>query len=133
MQRLQQVSDFGYDEVVPVSARTGWNLEELRNTILKHLPVGPRYFPEDMITDQPERLICAEIIREKALRHLKDEVPHGVGVEMQRIAPLGEQLTEIYATIYCEKQSHKGIIIGKGGSMLRQIGEEARQDRKSVV
>ena len=86
-----------------------------------------------MITDQPERLICAEIIREKALRHLKDEVPHGVGVEMQRIAPLGEQLTEIYATIYCEKQSHKGIIIGKGGSMLRQIGEEARHDMERLL
>lgn len=133
MRRLQEVSDFGYDEVVPISAKTGWNLQELKKTILLHLPVGPRYFPEDMITDQPERLICAEIIREKALRHLKDEVPHGIGVEMQRIAPLSDQLTEVYATIYCEKQSHKGIIIGKNGTMLRQIGEEARHDIEKLM
>ena len=133
MQRLQETADLGYDEVIPVSARTGWNLKELKKTILGHLPEGPRYFPEDMITDQPERLICSEIIREKALRHLKDEVPHGIGVEMQRIAPLSGQLTEVYATIYCEKQSHKGIIIGKGGAMLRQIGEEARLDMERLM
>ena len=133
MQRLQETADLGYDEVIPVSARTGWNLKELKKTILGHLPEGPRYFPEEMITDQPERLICSEIIREKALRHLKDEVPHGIGVEMQRIAPLSGQLTEVYATIYCEKQSHKGIIIGKGGAMLRQIGEEARLDMERLM
>ena len=133
LQSLGQAAAFGYDEVVPVSAKTGWNLEELKKTLLGHLPEGPRYFPEDMITDQPERLICAEIIREKALHHLKDEVPHGIGVEMQKIAPLGEGMTEIYATIYCEKQSHKGIIIGRGGSMLRTIGEEARRDMEKLM
>ena len=133
MRQLQEVSDLGYDEVVPVSAKTGWNLEELKKTILQYLPEGPQYFPDDMITDQPERLLCAEIIREKALRHLQDEVPHGIGVEIQRIAPLSEQLTEVFATVYCEKQSHKGIIIGKGGAMLRTIGEEARHDIERLM
>ena len=86
-----------------------------------------------MITDQPERVICAEIIREKALRHLRDEVPHGIGVEIIRIETLSDSLTEINATIYCERDAHKGIIIGKHGSMLQTIGTEARADIEKLL
>ena len=86
-----------------------------------------------MMTDQPERLLCAEIIREKALRHLRDEIPHGIGVEMMKIEKISDELTEIYATLYCEKDSHKRIIIGKQGSMLKQIGIEAREDIERLL
>ena len=86
-----------------------------------------------MVTDQPERLLCAEIIREKALRHLRDEIPHGIGVEMMGMEKISEELTEINATIYCERDSHKRIIIGKQGSMLKIIGSEARQDIERLL
>ena len=97
------------------------------------MPNGPKYFPDDMITDQPERLICAELIREKALLHLRDEVPHGIGVEILGIQKKSETLTEIHADIYCERDSHKAIIIGKRGAMLAQIGKEARIDIESLL
>ncbi len=122
-----------YDEVVPVSARRGDNMDKLKALLIGTLPEGPRYFPEDMITDQPERLICAEIIREKALRYLREEVPHGIGVEMQAITKLSEGLTEIHATIYCERDGHKGIIIGKQGKTLTRIGSEARVDIERLL
>ncbi len=130
---IASFSDLGYDGIVPVSARTGDGLEELTQALVKLLPEGPRYFPEDMVTDQPERLICAEMIREKALRHLRDEVPHGIGVEMMAIRQVSEELTEIHATIYCEREGHKGIIIGRQGAMLRQIGTEAREDIERLL
>ena len=130
---LESVRALDYDDVIPVSAKSGLNLDDLMKTIVAHLPEGPKYFPEDMVTDQPERLICAEIIREKALCHLQEEVPHGIGVEMMAIAEASETLTQIHATIYCEKQSHKGIIIGKGGAMLRTIGEESRHDIERLL
>ena len=95
-------------------------------------PEGPQYFPPDAVTDQPERLICAELIREKALLHLRDEVPHGIGVEMLAMKRRGD-LMEIHATIYCERAAHKGIIIGKQGAMLRRIGQEARQDIEGLL
>ena len=85
------------------------------------------------MTDQPERILCAEIIREKALRNLRDEIPHGIGIEMMQIKEISEKLTEIHATIYCEKESHKRIIIGKQGSMLRTIGSEARNDIEKLL
>ena len=128
-----QFRESGFDEIIPVSARTGSGLEELSRFIELHLPEGPRYFPEDMMTDQPERLLCAEIIREKALMHLRDEIPHGIGVEMMQIEKVSEQLTEIHATIYCEKDSHKRIIIGKKGNMLKTIGSEARMDMEKLL
>lgn len=128
-----RIAGLGYDEIVPVSAKTKGGLEELVGCLRKHLPQGPKYFPEDMITDQPERILCAEIIREKALRHLRDEVPHGIGVEMIRIEELSDRLTEIHATIYCEREAHKGIIIGKHGSMLQTIGTEARADIERLL
>ena len=130
---LASFAGAGYTEIVPVSAATGRGMEELKRTILSGLPEGPRYFPADMLTDQPERDLCAEIIREKALIHLKDEVPHGIGVEMMSFVVKSEHLTEIHATIYCEKAGHKGIIIGKGGSMLKLIGAEARRDIERLL
>ena len=133
MATIQSFSTAAYDAVVPVSARTGKNMQELRKLIVSFLPQGPKYFPDDMMTDQPERLICAEIIREKALRNLREEVPHGIGVEMMRIQKLSENMTEIHATIYCERASHKGIIIGKQGAMLRTIGAESRKDIENLL
>ena len=133
LRTIASLKDEGYDEVVPVSAMGGKGMAELQKVLVESLPKGPQYFPEDMVTDQPERQICAEIIREKALRHLKDEVPHGIGVEMMRIEAVSDKLTEIHATLYCEKPSHKGIIIGKAGSMLRTIGQESRADIERLL
>ena len=124
---------YSFNDIIPVSAKTGSGLEELNQIILKYLPEGPQYFPADMMTDQPERVLCAEIIREKALRHLRDEVPHGTGVEILKIERISDSLTEINATIYCERDAHKGIIIGKHGSMLQTIGTEARIDIEKLM
>ncbi len=126
-------SDYGFSDIVPVSAKTKDGISELIKVLLKYLPEGPKFFPDDMITDQPERNICSEIIREKALRHLRDEVPHGIGVEMMGITQLSDHLTEIHATIYCEKDAHKGIIIGHHGAMLQTIGTEAREDIEKLL
>ena len=128
-----RAAEAGYDEIVPVSAKTGNGVSDLVDCLRKHLPEGPRYFPEDMITDQPERILCAEIIREKALRHLRDEVPHGIGVEIMKIENLSDRLTEINATVYCERDAHKGIIIGRHGAMLQTIGSEARADIERLL
>ena len=133
MAAIASFSDAGYDAIIPLSARSGKGMDELRRVIVSYLPEGPKYFPDDMMTDQPERLICAEIIREKALLHLRDEVPHGIGVEMMAINKLSDSLTEIHSTIYCERASHKGIIIGKQGAMLRTIGAEARRDIEGLL
>ncbi len=130
---LQSFSDAGYDELVPVSALTGDGVEELRRTLIAMLPEGPRYFPEDTLTDQPERFLCAEIIREKTLLYLKEEVPHGIGVEMMAMQRIRDGLTEIDATLYCERAAHKGIIIGKQGAMLRRIGSDARADIEALL
>jgi len=123
----------GFQDIVPVSAKTKAGLSELVKVLFTCLPEGPKYFPEDMITDQPERILCAEIIREKALRHLRDEVPHGIGVEIMKIEKESDSLTEIHATIYCEREAHKGIIIGKHGTMLQTIGSEARADIERLL
>lgn len=128
-----RMAELGYDEIIPVSAKSKSGIDDLEKCLRKHLPQGPKYFPDDMITDQPERILCAEIIREKALRNLRDEVPHGIGVEMIKIEALSDKLTEINATIYCEREAHKGIIIGKHGSMLQKIGSEARADIEKLL
>lgn len=128
-----RAAETGVKEIIPVSAKKGDGISVLISCLQKHLPEGPRYFPEDMITDQPERVLCAEIIREKALRHLRDEVPHGIGVEIIGIEAVSEKLTEINATIYCERDAHKRIIIGKHGSMLQVIGSEARTDIERLL
>jgi GTP-binding protein Era len=118
---------------VPVSAKRGDSVDELLKMLAAAMPEGPRYFPDDMITDQPERVLCAEIIREKALQNLRDEIPHGVGVEMLSMQELRPGLTEIHANVYCEKASHKSIIIGKQGAMLGKIGTEARLDIERLL
>ncbi len=126
-------SDAGYEAIIPISARTGDGLDVLTNAIVERLPEGPKYFPDDMMTDQPERLIVAEMIREKALLHLRDEVPHGVGVEIMGMNKESDGFMEIHATIYCERDAHKGIIIGKRGAMLQLIGTEARKDIENLL
>ena len=130
---IASFAEAGYDDIIPVSARSGDGLSQLKELLVSYLPEGPQYFPSDAITDQPERLICGELIREKALHHLKEEVPHGIGVEMMAINKLSDSLTEIHATIYCERPAHKGIIIGKQGSMLKLIGQEARRDIETLL
>ena len=130
---IDSFKNAGYDGIMPISAKTGDGVDQIRQELTAHLPVGPKYFPDDMLTDQPERDICAELIREKALRNLRDEVPHGVGVEMMAMKKENDNFMEIDATIYCERASHKGIIIGKKGSMLQKIGQEARQDIEALL
>ena len=125
---IASFADLGYDAIIPISAKTGDGLDDLTKQLSSHLPEGPKYFPDDMMTDQPERLICAELIREKALQHLRDEVPHGIGVEMMGMEKMNDNFMEINATIYCERDAHKGIIIGKHGDMLKRISTLARQD-----
>lgn len=125
---IASFADLGYDAIIPISAKTGDGLDDLTKQLATHLPEGPKYFPDDMMTDQPERLICAELIREKALQHLRDEVPHGIGVEMMGMEKMNDNFMEINATIYCERDAHKGIIIGKHGAMLKRISSLARRD-----
>lgn len=130
---IASFADLGYDAIIPISAKTGDGLDDLTKQLATHLPEGPKYFPDDMMTDQPERLICAELIREKALQHLRDEVPHGIGVEMMGMEKMNDNFMEINATIYCERDAHKGIIIGKHGAMLQTIGSEAREDIEKLL
>lgn len=133
MPRLASLNVEGFERVFSVSARRGDNVDALKTALVAAMPVGPKYFPDDMVTDQPERVICAEIIREKALRNLYDEVPHGIGVEMMGMQKIGDGRMEIHATIYCEKASHKGVLIGKQGAMLKKIGSEARVDIERLL
>jgi len=133
MPRLAQLDVSKFNEVISVSAFKGTNMDKLAELIIATLPEGPAYFPTDMITDQPERVLCGEIIREKALRNLRDEIPHGIGVEMMRIEKLSDNLTEIHATVYCERAAHKSVIIGKQGSMLKTIGSQARMDIEKLL
>ena len=111
--------------IVPVSAKTGANTDELLKVVMKYLPYGPMFYDEDTITDQPERQIVAELIREKALHALNEEIPHGIAVSIERMKAR-KKVMDIEATIICERDSHKGIIIGKQGAMLKKIGSNAR-------
>ncbi len=119
---------YDFDAILPISAKTGDGLEELMAELEKYTAEGPHFFPEDMITDQPERQICAELVREKLLQCLDKEIPHGTAVEVTRFSERDNGIIDLEVTIYCEKDSHKGIIIGKKGAMLKKIGELARQD-----
>lgn len=123
---------YNFDEIVPICAKTGDGTELLIDKIRDYLEEGPQFYDDDMVTDQPEKQIAAEIIREKMLWLLEKEVPHGIAIGIDKMEEK-EKLTSIYATIYCEKASHKGIIIGKGGEMLKKIGSLARGDIEKML
>lgn len=129
----KDIADF--KEIIPVSALKGENTEELIDVMFSYLEEGPCYYDEDTITDQPERQIVAELIREKALRNLNDEIPHGIAVSIDRMKerPGKRSMMDIDATIICERDSHKGIIIGKQGAMLKKIGTQARHDIENLL
>ena len=131
MEKFSKLRDF--TEIVPVSALKGVNTGELLKVLYQYLPEGPLYYDEDTVTDQPMRQIAAELIREKALRLLKDEIPHGIAVEIDKMSTRKGGLTDIEATIICERDSHKGIVIGKGGAMLKRIGTAARKDIEDMM
>ncbi|MCD8249707.1 MAG: GTPase Era [Lachnospiraceae bacterium] len=121
----RKILDFA--DIVPVSALKGTNTDTLVEVIFKYLPYGPMFYDEDTVTDQPLRQIAAELIREKALQLLSEEIPHGIAVQIDRMQPRPDgRIWDVEATIVCEKASHKGIIIGKGGAMLKKIGSAAR-------
>lgn len=124
--------EMDFAEIVPVSALKNDNTDELIRCIMKYLPYGPAFYDEDTVTDQPQRQIVAELIREKALRCLDEEIPHGIAVTIERMKWRG-QIVDIDATIICERESHKGIIIGKQGSMLKKIGMSARRDIEDLL
>ena len=119
---------YAFNAIVPISAKTGDGVEELLKELDKFAVESPALFPEGVTTDQPEKQVCAELIREKLLLNLEREVPHGTAVEITRFSERDDGIIDLEATIYCEKASHKGIIIGKHGAMLKNIGEDARKD-----
>ena len=123
-----------FKAIVPISALKGRNVNELLKVIGNYLQEGPKYFPDYMITDQPERVLVSELIREKVLHYLNDEVPHGVAVEVERMKSRNDKdIVDISAVIYCERDSHKGIIIGKNGRKLKGIGKSAREDMELLL
>ena len=123
-----------FAEIIPVSALKGTNTDDLLDSIYKYLPYGPMYYDEDTVTDQPMRQIVAELIREKALRCLSDEIPHGIAVTIEKMKMRADgSMWDIEATIVCERDSHKGIIIGKGGAMLKKIGSAARFEIEKML
>lgn len=131
MEQIAAVSRlYDFEAVVPVSARTGSGIEDLKKELSALAQPGGHFFDDDTLTDQPERVIASEIVREKLLRLLSAEIPHGIGVVVERMSERadGGEITDIFATIYCEKESHKAIIIGKNGEMLKQVGTLARRD-----
>ena len=123
---------YDFADIVPVSARSGNNTEELLEVVMKYLPYGPQFYDEDTITDQPERQIVAELIREKALHSLNEEIPHGIAVAIDQMK-MRNKIMHIDATIICERDSHKGIIIGKQGNMLKKIGSTARFEIEKML
>ena len=128
----KDICDFA--EIIPCSALTGENADEVIRSIMKYLPYGPQFYDEDVVTDQPERQIVAELIREKALRMLDEEIPHGIAVSIEQMKTRKKgHIVDIDATIICERDSHKGIIIGKGGSMLKKIGSAARVEIENLL
>lgn len=123
-----------FDEIIPISAINGENTAAYVDVIKRYLPEGPQYFPDDMVTDQPERLIISELVREKALEFLQEEIPHGIFVSVDLVSKREDRdLIDIEATIHCEKNSHKGIVIGKRGQMIKEIGKAARLDIEALL
>ena len=132
MENYRKIYDF--EEIIPVCALRGVNMEKVISAIFRFLPYGPKFYDDETITDQPQRQIVAEMIREKALRCLDEEIPHGIAVAIDRMKERPDgRVIDIDATIICEKDSHKGIIIGKGGSMLRRIGSQARMEIEKMM
>ena len=123
----------GFDAIIPISAHTGSGLKDLMKELRKYAQEGPQLFPDGMTTDQPERQVMGEILREKLLLCLDKEIPHGTAVEITKFSERDDEVIEIDATIYCEKNSHKGIIIGKGGAMLKKVSTLARQDMERFM
>ncbi len=122
-----------FEAILPISAKTGDGVEELFAELEKFAAEGPHFFPDDVISDQPEKQICAELVREKLLKCLDKEIPHGTAVEVTRFSERDDGIIDLEVTIYCEKDSHKGIIIGKKGAMLKRIGELAREDIEAFM
>ena len=122
-----------FAEIVPVSALRNQNTDKMTELLFRYLPYGPQYYDEDTVTDQPMRQIAAELIREKALRLLQDEIPHGIAVTIEQMKERDNGIFDIEATIVCERDSHKGIIIGKGGAMLKRIGSQARREIENLM
>ena len=132
MENYRKIYDF--EEIIPVCALRGVNMEKVISAIFRFLPYGPKFYDDETITDQPQRQIVAEKIREKALRCLDEEIPHGIAVAIDRMKERSDgKMIDIDATIICEKDSHKGIIIGKGGAMLRRIGSQARMEIEKMM
>lgn len=132
MEAYRPLLDFA--DMIPVSALRGQNLDQVIRAIFRYLPYGPKYYDDDTVTDQPQRQIAAELIREKALRCLEEEIPHGIAVSIERMREREDgTIMDIEATIICERESHKGIIIGKGGTMLRRIGSQARREIEKML
>lgn len=133
---LPLIADFSglhnFEAIIPISAKKSDGIDTLLSEIMHHLIEGPAFFPDDMITDQPEKQIAAEIIREKLLWTLDKEVPHGIAIEIEKMKEK-KNITEILASIYCEKQSHKGIVIGKKGALLKRVGSLARADIEKML
>ncbi|OQA16565.1 MAG: GTPase Era [Firmicutes bacterium ADurb.Bin356] len=123
-----------FEKLLKISAKSGEGLRELEEVLYSYLEEGPKYYPDDMVTDMPERLLCAELVREKTLGLLREEVPHGIVVEVDKMGLRPDRkLYDIWATVYCERESHKPILIGKGGSMLRRIGEDSRKEMELML
>lgn len=130
---IASFADKGFDMLLPISARTGEGIDTLLEAVRKALPQGPHYFPADVWTDQSERQMVAEIIREKALGCLREEIPHGIGIEVMSMQQENEHFTQIHANVFCEKETHKRIIIGRQGSMLKLIGTESRKSIEALL
>ena len=124
---------YAFDAIIPISARTGDGLDDLMAQLQIYATAGPQLFPDGMTTDQADSQVCAEIVREKMLLCLEKEIPHGTAVEITKFSERDDEVIEIDATIYCEKNSHKGIIIGKGGQMLKKIGSQARPEIEDML
>ncbi len=131
MDAYRKVCEFA--EIVPVSALKDQNTDKMTDILFRYLPYGPQYYDEDTVTDQPMRQIAAELIREKALRLLSDEIPHGIAVTIEKMSDRRDGMFDIEATIICERDSHKGIIIGRGGAMLKKIGTAARREIENLM
>ena len=130
---VQYSKIFPFAEIIPLSAKTGENLDELMKCVVKYMPEGPKYFPDDMVTDQPERNIVQEIVREKLLTRTRDEVPHAIGVYTEEFSERENGKVYIRCTIYVERDSQKRIIIGKKGSVLKAAGQEAREEIQNLI